>query len=183
MEFLVERCEPVLLTRQPGGSQRSHEIRQLILAHQSGEQLTSLCELFLYMADRAQHVDTVIRPALEVGKIVLCDRYSDSTLAYQGYGRQMNLNLIVSLNQAATQGLMPDLTFWLDLDPLEGLQRIAMRLPLDRLEGESLAFHQRIHQGYQELAAAEPERFVRVDSKAPPDGVFAQIRERLEKLL
>lgn len=176
-------CE-VVVTRQPGGTQYGQDIRQLILTPHPQENLSSKAELFLYLADRAHHVDTVIQPALAAGKTVLCDRYVDSTLAYQGYGRQLNLTELNTLNELATSGLTPDLTFLLDIDPELGLQRVLQRgKGNDRLEQEALTFHQRVRDGYLTLASASPQRWVRLDSRLSQDAIFEQVHlQTLQRL-
>lgn len=182
-ETLLERSLSVLVTRQPGGTDYGRRIRELILTPHASEQLSSRAELFLYLADRAHHVDTVIRPALEAGQIVLCDRYTDSTLAYQGYGRQLDIDRLRALNDEATQNLKPDLSFWLDLDPEMGRQRAGARGELDRLEAEAQSFHERVRAGYRELARMEPERWRYIDAAAPVDAVSQAIEEALLPLL
>lgn len=177
----------VLVTRQPGGTAYGQRIRQLVLAPDSQENLSAKAELFLYLADRAHHVDTVIRPALAAGDIVLCDRYTDSTLAYQGYGRGLDLAELKTLNHLATSGLQPDLTLWFDIDPQAGRDRILDRAHgqgldhLDRLEAESLAFHDRIRAGYAALAVAEPQRWLRLDASQAEAPLFAEILTRLRE--
>ncbi|MEZ0372650.1 MAG: dTMP kinase [Candidatus Sericytochromatia bacterium] len=182
-QWLEAEGRQVLITRQPGGTGYGQRIRQLILSPNPEETLSARAELFLYLADRAQHVDTVIRPALAAGQVVLCDRYTDSTLAYQGYGRQLDLVELKTLNQLATNGLQPDLTIWLDLDPDAGRARILRREALDRLEAESLAFHERVRTGYASLAAAEPERWLRLDASQPEAALFDQIQQIVGKHL
>ncbi len=179
--WLAAKGQQVVLTRQPGGTPYGQRIRELILTPQTGEQLSSRAELFLYLADRAQHVDTVIRPALESGQIVICDRYTDSTLAYQGYGRELELAQLRQLNDNATAGLLPDLTFWLDLKPAEGQARIQKRAALDRLELEQSSFHERVYAGYQAMAEQEPQRWVRVPAAGSADMVQAAILEVLQR--
>ncbi len=166
-ESLMARGYAVELTRQPGGTTYGKRIRDLILEPAREEVLSSRAELFLYLADRAHHVEYLVRPAIEAGKVVICDRYTDSTLAYQGYGRGLNVEQLDMLNQAATNALVPDLTFWLDLDPELGQARIRGRGVLDRLESEDLAFHRAVRQGYASLAAQEPERWVKIDAREP----------------
>lgn len=173
----------VCCTKEPGGSWYGQRIRQLILMPSEQEPLVSRAELLLYVADRAQHVETVIRPALAHGQVVICDRFADSTLAYQGYGRQLDIDLIQQLNHIATQGLQPDLTFWLDIPPAEGLSRITQRAPSDRLESEALAFHQRLHQGYQKMATADPQRWRRIDATQSESSVQAQITTEWKHLI
>lgn len=173
----------VLVTRQPGGTAYGKRIRELILTPNDQETLSARAELFLYLADRAHHVDTVIRPALEAGRIVLCDRYADSTLAYQGYGRQLDLAELKTLNALATNRLQPRLTIWFDIEPQAGRERILGRASLDRLETESLAFHQRVREGYAALAQQEPERWLRLDAAQSEAQIFAQLQTALGRYL
>lgn len=165
----------VLLTREPGGTDVTQRIRALLADPAS--HLDPRCELLLFLADRAQHVATVIRPALARGAVVVCDRYSDSTLAYQGYARGHSLDMLRDLNGWASYGLTPDLTFWLDCDVEVGLARANKRSggPGDRFEIEPLAFHERVRTGFAELAAADGSRFVHVDGTRPKDVVAAEI--------
>ncbi|MFS8776728.1 dTMP kinase [Synechococcus sp. W65.1] len=168
---------PCLCTREPGGTALGRALREILL---HGDPLTPLAELFLYAADRAEHVQKCILPALAAGQVVVCDRFTDSTLAYQGYGRGLDLQQVRQLNHLATGGLQPHLTLWLDLPPEVGLARKASG-PLtrtglaDRLEQERLEFHRRVHQGFQALAAAEPQRIVRIDAEGSPLEVAARI--------
>lgn len=177
--WLEKQGQAPIVTRQPGGTPYGKRIRELILTPNQDEQLSARAELFLYLADRAHHVDTVIRPALNEGNIVLCDRYTDSTLAYQGYGRQLNVSELQLLNDLATQHLKPNHTFWFDLDPQVGLRRIQVRAGLDRLEQEASTFHDRVRNGYATLAAAEPERWVRVDAAQTPEAIFTFVCHQL----
>ena len=182
-EKLLEQSLSVLVTRQPGGTDYGRRIRELILTPHASEDLSSRAELFLYLADRAHHVDTVIRPALEAGQIVLCDRYTDSTLAYQGYGRQLDIDRLQALNDEATNGLKPDLTFWLDLEPEEGRLRAGARGELDRLEAEAQSFHERVRAGYRQLAQAEPERWRYIDAAGNVEDVSQKIENALNAFL
>jgi len=156
-------------TREPGGTALGEALRELLL---HGDPLTPLAEMLLYAADRAEHVNKVIAPALAVGQVVICDRFTDSTLAYQGYGRGLNLEQIRQLNHLATGGLQPQLTLWLDLAPEVGLARSRLG---DKLEQEHLEFHRRVYRGFQALAAAEPQRIVRIDAGGSPLEVAARI--------
>lgn len=165
MESLAQRLEarslPVVRTREPGGTPAGERIRDLVLDARH-ESLSPLSELFLMLASRAQVVAEVIRPALERGDIVLCDRYGDASTAYQGVGRGLGLERVEELNRLATGELYPDLTFLVDLDPEEGRRRIGGR-GRDRMEQEASAFHLRVREGYRELAQRHPERFVTLD--------------------
>ncbi len=151
----------VLCTREPGDGAVGRQIREILL---HGGAVTPVAELFLFLADRAQHVETVILPALDAGVTVLCDRYSDSTLVYQGYGRGLDLDFLRQLNQAATGGLEPNLTLLLDLPPQMGLARQTHK---DRLDNEPLEFHIKIREGFREEAAANPTRWTMIDASQP----------------
>ena len=178
-----------LLTREPGGCALGRSLRPILLdARTRG--LSSRAELYLFLADRAQHVAEVIRPALEAGQTVLCDRYADSTLAYQGYGRGLDPEHLLRINDMATGGLMPDLTLLLDLPVHCGLERAGLRnreegtvLSEGRFDAESLEFHERVRQGYRSLAAEEPERFAIIDAAQPPEDVVLQCLSAVEASL
>lgn len=182
-EFLTRQGHAVLVTRQPGGTLYGKKIRELILSPDEHESLSARAELFLYLADRAHHVDTVIRPALEQGQIVICDRYADSTLAYQGYGRQLDLTELKTLNQLATSGLQPALTIWLDIEPMAGRERILGRQALDRLEQEAMSFHHRVREGYLDLSRQEPARWRRLDASQSEAELQSQIQDLVNQLL
>jgi dTMP kinase len=164
----------VVLTQNPGGSPLGQQLRDILLHHQGP--VDPMAELLLYMADRAQHVATVIQPALAQGHVVLCDRYTDSTVAYQGWGRQLDAPMINTLNQWATGGLVPKLTLLLDGDPAVLRQRVAHRGKPDRLEGEALVFHQAVRQGYLALASQAPQRIRVVPATDPIETVQATIQ-------
>lgn len=168
----------IIITREPGGTKLGQQIRQLLLEDPNGW-VDPRTELLLYGADRAQHVETVIRPQLDRGNIVLCDRFTDSTIAYQGYGRGFDLEAIDRVNQLATGGLQSDLTIWLDLDVTIGLQRVSLRGQPDRMEQASIDFHQRVRQGYQELANIYPERIIRIDADRSAASIQAEIQTLL----
>ena len=178
-----------LLTREPGGCALGRSLRPILLdARTRG--LSSRAELYLFLADRAQHVAEVIRPALEAGQTVLCDRYADSTLAYQGYGRGLDPEHLRRINDMATGGLMPDLTLLLDLPVHCGLERAGLRnreegtvLSEGRFDAESLEFHERVRQGYRSRAAEEPERFAIIDAAQPPEDVVLQCISAVEASL
>lgn len=174
----------VLLTREPGGCPLGERIRPLLLNADWTPDPNA--ELFLFLADRAQHAAEVIRPALAAGTQVLCDRYADSTIAYQGYGRGMDVEWLHRLNDFATGGLWPDLTLVLDLPVEAGLRRATRRntsLGLSRAEGrfeaESLAFHERIRQGFLDRARRWPERFRVLDATLPPPALAEQAWDAL----
>ena len=166
----------VLETREPGGTPLGVELRRLVLDPDG--HVTPRSETLLYAADRAHHVDTVIRPALEGGAVVFTDRYVDSTLAYQGAGRGLGDDARW-VTTWATGGLIPDLTVLLDLDPAIGLARAGARSRLDRLEGAAPEFHRAVRAGFLALAAAEPARYLVVDATLAPDDIAAVVREAL----
>lgn len=178
----VEQGQTVVRTREPGGTELGKSIRELLL-HTPGH-VDPKAEALLYAADRAHHVNTVIRPALERGQVVLQDRYIDSSVAYQGAGRVLGADEIRSLSEWAADDLWPDLTILLDLDPIEAeRRRQAVRTGYDRLEAEAADFHRRVREGFLALAEAEPERFLVVDAAQPLDAIAVQIRERVAPLL
>lgn len=170
-------------THEPGGTELGSEIRQLLLHKSGDEPIHYLTELLLYAADRAQHIEVSITPLLKQGSLVLCDRFTDSTLAYQGYGRGLDLALIQQLNEIATRGLTSDLTFWLDLPVEVGLARTRQRGSLDRMEQTDLSFHQRVQQGYAALALAHPQRIVRIDASLSETEVAKQIQSVIQPKL
>ncbi|NMC74708.1 MAG: dTMP kinase [Geobacteraceae bacterium] len=166
--MLEEMGRPVLVTREPGGCPIADKIRAILL-DADNRALAPLAELLLYAAARAQHVTEVIRPALDAGKIVVCDRFTDATLAYQGYGRSLDAVLIRTLNGLAADGISPDMTVLLDCPAEVGLKRALARIENtegareERFEQESLRFHRAVRQGYLSLAADDPGRFLVVD--------------------
>lgn len=171
-----------LRTLEPGGTELGVEIRHLLL-HRKGE-VAPRAEALLYAADRAHHVATKVRPALEAGTDVLIDRYLDSSVAYQGAGRDLDAQQIRDLSLFAVEGLLPDLTFLLDLDATASLARRAKTgQEPDRLEREKVEFFEAVRQGYLDLAAAEPERFFLVDARQTIEEMAAQIRARVDELL
>ncbi|MEM1238709.1 MAG: dTMP kinase [Cyanobacteria bacterium P01_H01_bin.26] len=174
----------VIVTRQPGGTNVGQQIRQVLLQPSaSTDSLTSTSELLLYAADRAHHVERILLPALETGHLVICDRYTDSTVAYQGYGRQLNLDLIETLNTIATGGLASDLTLWLKLDVAQGLERMAARGQADRIEQAGVEFHRRVHQGFAAQARRYGERFITVDGSLSQLAVAEQVQAVVSRYL
>jgi len=168
---------PALLTHEPGGTTLGHEIRRWL---KGNGDVAPQTELLLFNASRAQLVSQVIQPALKSGTAVICDRFFHSTIAYQGYGRGLGLDLIEVANSTATQGLKPDLTVLLDIDVEEGLGRKKLS---DRFEREELAFHQRVRQAYLEMAQKDPERWLVIDGSLPKKEIGHLIWERVEPLL
>ena len=169
-------------TREPDGTRLGVAVRAVF--KRPGVQPRPLVEVFLFMAARQQHVSEKIRPWLDRGRIVLSDRYADATVAYQGYGRGVDLDLIRELNARATSGVMPDLTLLFDLDPAEGMRRVRTRdRRLDNFEREALAFHRKVRRGYLEILRAEPKRVRLIPAGAPPDVVEAEVRAIVEEFL
>ncbi len=165
-----------LVTREPGGSKIAEKIRDIIL-DPANDKMDNKTEALLYAASRSQHVEEIIRPALKEGKVVFSDRYVDSSLAYQGAGRDLGIQEVKQINDFATDKLDPDLTFFLDLAPEVGLKRIEKLRPgqEDRLEQENLAFHKKVYAGFLKVKEMYPERFVTVDATQPIDQVVAQV--------
>lgn len=169
-----------IVTRDPGGTPLGRQIRRILLNPENP--VNPMSELLLYQADRAQHVGEVIMPALKEGKLVLCDRYTDSTMAYQGYARGIDFEIIEDLNKVATGGLRPDLTILFDLESSEGLSRLHPG-GHDRLEREAIEFHHKVRDGYHELAKKEPQRWKTIDASKPMTTVQTELRRVLSEQL
>ncbi|MGB7440641.1 MAG: dTMP kinase [Coleofasciculaceae cyanobacterium] len=176
----VGKKVPLMVTKEPGGTSLGMKLRQLLLSANSSS-IQDRTELILYAADRTQHVEEFLKPQLAQGAIVLCDRYTDSTIAYQGYGRGLDLTLIEQLNQIATGGLDSDLTLWLDVEVETGLKRMQKRGSADRIEQADLAFHQRVQQGFRSLHQQNPDRIAQVDADRSEAEVQASIQEILQQ--
>lgn len=185
-EYLQRQGLPVLLTREPGGTSIGDQIRRVLLSPENVDMLPET-EILLFSASRAQLVREVIRPALQRGILVICDRFADSTLAYQGYGHGLDLVALRAITEFATGGLWPDLSIYLDLEVEEGLRRklaaLADRGEWNRLDQKELAFHERVRAGYHELAAAEPQRWLVLDATQPMAELQAAIRAEVERRL
>ena len=175
-KFLEGEGYQVVRTREPGGTKISDQIRA-VLTDLGNKELHPRTEILLFLAARAQLVEQVIKPALAEGKLVLCDRYGDSTLAYQGYGHGLDLEALSNMLAFATDGLKPDLTVYLDIDVEAGLQRKRRVDEWNRLDAYEISFHQRVRAGYHQLIALEPERWAMVDAALPKDEVQSQIRK------
>ncbi|WP_281261626.1 dTMP kinase [Geodermatophilus tzadiensis] len=173
---------PARITHEPGGTPPGARIRALLLDPATGD-LAPRAEALLYAADRAHHVHAVVRPALEAGEVVVTDRYVDSSLAYQGAGRTLDLDEVRRISTWATGGLVPDLTVLLDLPPETGLARALGRAAADRLESESLEFHQRVRATFRALADADPGRYLVLDAERPAEEIAAAVRKRVGALL
>jgi len=169
----------VLLTFEPGDTEVGRQIREIVLDPATGE-LCHRTESLLYAADKAEHVDTVVLPALAFGRVVITDRYVDSTLAYQGAGRDLDVADVEDVARWATRDLRPHLTVVLDLEPTAGLGRFEER---DRMEGESLAFHERVRAAFLRMAATNPEHYLVLDARRPVDALADAVRARVRPLL
>jgi dTMP kinase len=178
-DWLVARGYDVLLTFEPGDTAVGKEVRRIVLDPATGE-LSHRTEVLLYAADKAEHVDTVVLPALARGDVVITDRYVDSLLAYQGAGRILSVAEVERVARWATRSLRPHLTVVLDLDPQHGLRRFAER---DRIEGESPAFHERVRDGFLALAAADPANYLVLDARRPAHEIAEVVLTRVEPLL
>ena len=180
-EWLSGQGRTVMLTREPGGTDLGNEIRDIVL-HRRGD-IAPRAEALLYAADRAHHIATKVRPALDRGEIVLQDRYLDSSVAYQGAGRVLEPGEVRNLSLWAAEDLLPDLTILLDLDESVGRDRLRVRTKYDRLEDEKQDFHARVRAAYLELAAAEPVRFIVLNATDSVESLASAIRERVGALL
>jgi dTMP kinase len=181
--YLNGQDRKVVCTRAPGGTQIGSEIRKLLL-EKHPVSMSPRCELFLFLADRAQHVDEIIRPALDAHHIVLCDRFNDSTLAYQGCARGFEAKQLDTLLRFASGDLVPDLTLYLDLDPEIGFERAKKeRSAPDRIESEALAFHRKIRRAFRQIAKHNPQRFITINAALSPAQVFEQAKEKVDDLL
>ncbi len=180
-DWYTQQGREVVFTREPGGTDLGNELREIVL-HSRGH-IAPRAEALLYAADRAHHIATVVRPALERGAVVIQDRYLDSSVAYQGAGRVLDPEEIRHVSMWATEGLVPDVTVVLDLDPAIGRDRLdAANKQFDRLEAEALDFHTRVREAYLAMAAAEPERFLVVDATLDRDVIRDAIVARLGEL-
>lgn len=181
-KYLASKGFKVIHTYEPGDTAAGKEIRSILLdpVHKGMHTVT---ELLLYFADRAEHVHHLIAPALKRGELVLCDRFTDSTMAYQGFGRGLDLKMLRDIDAVARDGVWPELTILLDLDVREGLQRNSHAGKKDRIEMEEIAFHERVREGFLSIARKEPERVKVVDASRPIDAVFAEVRALMDQML
>jgi len=179
-DFLKKKSLPVFLTREPGGTEISNAIRGVLLDAKNTK-MTPTCETLLYMASRAQLVDEVLKPELAKGKIVLCDRWLDATMAYQGYAGKVDVRWIETLGRSVTQGITPTLTLFLDLPVEIGLKRAKRRNVADRIEKKKLEFHEKVRKGYLAIAKKEPKRFVRIAVKK--DDSIVAVHENIKETI
>ncbi len=178
-KYLDEKNIENILTREPGGSDLGVHLRKILLHYENP--VSDTAETFLYLADRAQHVEYTIKPALLNNKVVLCDRYTDSTIAYQGYGREQNINEIKHLNDIATGNIKPDLTIVFDIETEIAQKRLNNEK--DRLESEGMEFHKKLRQGYLEIAKNDPERVRVIDANRSIERVFSDTKKVIEEIL
>lgn len=179
-EFFASRRIPCIFTREPEGTKIGEKLRRVILDKENNE-MCDMTEALLYAASRAQHVQELIRPALKRGNVVVCDRFLDSSIAYQGYGRKLG-DSVREINKHAVMGCLPDLTFLIELDPGISKKRIN-KLERDRLENEKILFHKRVYRGYLEMAEIEPDRIKIVDGTKSREDIREAILERIVPLL
>ncbi len=182
VDYLRNSGHDVVPTYEPGSTELGGEIRHLVLDWKPQGEIDATAEMFLFAADRAQHVNEVIRPSLNAGKVVISDRYVDSTLAYQGYGRGLNFNDLRMIQNVATGGLMPAITIWLDVD-LQTARKRGWGTGGDRIESEDEAFFQRVRQGFKETYKSEPDRIFRVDGSRPISDVFEDVKKAVADLM
>lgn len=181
-EHLCSKGYRVSLTREPGGTDIGKKVRQILLDPENVG-ISPIAELLLYNVDRVQHIEEVIRPAIAGGEVILSDRYSDSTMAYQCAARRLEKSMLEAVDEIATNGLRPDLTILLDLPANKGLARAKDRSVLDRFEREALEFHDRVRRGYLDIATAEPNRVVVVDALKSIDEIHKEIKKTVIKRL
>lgn len=177
--FLEEKGFDVVVTREPGALDIGQKIRNILLHHEGI--VADRCEMFLFLADRAQHVETFIKPALEQGKIVLCDRHTDSTIAYQGYGRGQNIELLMNLNKIAVNGIEPDLTLLFDVSTDVAQKRVGDEK--DRMEAAGIEFHKKVRNGYIELLKKMPKRIKLINANNSIEEVFEETKKIVDNLL
>lgn len=178
-EYLTSNGYEIVVTREPGGKGLGEKLREILLNY-DGE-VSDRCEAFLYLADRAQNIDTIIKPAINLGKIVLCDRHTDSSVAYQGYGREQNIENINMLNELAVNGVHPDLTIVFDIDTETSMERVGAEK--DRLESAGIEFHKRVRNGYLEIAKKNPQRIKVVDASQTIEDVQRDVIKIIEGVL
>ena len=178
-EYLTKKGFEVVVTREPGAKGLGEKIREILLNYNGP--VSDRCESFLFLADRAQHIDMIVNPAVEAGKIVLCDRHTDSSVAYQGYGRQLPVERIKRLNEIAVNGRHPDLTLIFDIDVETSMRRVGQEK--DRMESAGTEFFNRVREGYLEIAKQEPKRVKVLDASKSIDEIHADVIKLFEELL
>ena len=176
-QYLKEQGQEVVITREPGGKGLGERVREILLNYDGD--VSPNCEAFLFLADRAQNIDLLVKPAMDASKVVLCDRHTDSTIAYQGYGRGVDLERAKMLNKIATSGLVPDLTYVFDIDVETSMSRVGKNK--DRMESAGVEFHEKVRNGYLEIAKEEPQRVIVINSKDSIENIFEHVKEVFDK--
>lgn len=176
--YLKDKGFDVIVTREPGAKGLGEKIREILLNYDA--EVSSNAEAFLFLADRAQHIDTLVRPSIKAGKIVLCDRHTDSTVAYQGYGRGVDIERAKMLNKISTSGLVPDLTLIFDIDVKTALARVGKNQ--DRMESAGLEFFEKVRKGYLQIAKDDPARVKVIDSSGAIEDIFEKVKAIYEEL-
>ena len=177
--YLTEKKIPHIFTREPGGGKISESIREILL-NGKNEDMTNECEALLFAAARVQHLSDRVEPALAEGKLVICDRYVDSSIAYQGYARGLGVEFVEKINAYALQNYLPDLTIWIDLTPEAAFSRKHGADENDRMEKAGMEFHNKVYAGYKAVAEKEPDRVAKVNGAQTPDEIFADVLKLLE---
>ncbi|HHV95322.1 MAG TPA: dTMP kinase [Clostridiaceae bacterium] len=180
--YMEEKGYSVVLTREPGGTKIGEKIRAIILDPENKE-MDSITEMLLYASARAQLISELIKSAIDEGKVVICDRFVDSSFAYQGYGRGIDIELITRVNDIAIRGIKPDITFWFDIPPEDALKRRKTSSSSDRIEREKIDFYNRVYDGYSILAKTYPERIKRIDATRDIEQVSMDIKIWLDKII
>lgn len=178
-EYLMQSGHDVLITREPGAKGLGEKVREILLNYDGV--VSDRCESFLFLADRAQNIDVIVNPAVEAGQIVLCDRHIDSTVAYQGYGRGLDIERIKMLNNIATNGKKPDLTIVFDIDVENSMKRVGSEK--DRMESAGIEFHNRVRNGYLEIAKQEPQRIKVIDAAGKIEDIHNEVKCIINNLL
>jgi len=181
-KFFNDKAYEVVITREPGGTDISEHIRSIIL-DVNNDNLSYMAEALLYAASRAQHVEEKIKPALEAGKVVICDRFVDSSIVYQVYARKIGIEVVESINRFALMGIQPDITFFFDIRPEDAMDRKVSQKSLDRLEKEDISFHKLVYEGYKILLKRYPKRIRRIDASKSIDEVKNQIISEINRFL
>ncbi|HHW66102.1 dTMP kinase [Defluviitalea raffinosedens] len=181
-DYFLNKGYEVIITREPGGTLISEQIRNIVLDVKN-EVLSDMTETLLYAASRAQHVEEKIKPALESGKIVISDRFVDSSIVYQGYARGIGMDIVEAINSYAVQGFMPDITFFFDIEPELAMKRKNSQKSLDRLEQEHISFHNKVYEGYKILLKKYPERIKSINARQSIDNIYEQIIKEVSSLL
>lgn len=178
--FFEKKGLVVVHSREPGGTRIGEKLRDILL-DSSNTEMDDVTEMMIYAAARAQHVRELVKPALEEGSVVICDRFLDSSIAYQAYGRGLG-DMVNIVNSYATDGLPPDITFWMDIDPDAGRERVSKMGDFDRLEMEARDFHYRVYEGYKAIAKSNPERVKRIDASRSVEEISGEIIKYLEEI-